>query len=143
MRIFSFLLVFMLTCSHAFADQVTLKNGDRLSGEILKSDEKSLTLKTEFAGEVKIDWSAVTNVDSSQDMTVGLKGKNGFRYREYDWGECGHYSEIRTTGRSTEIHSRCYAEPCRASRISQEYVSRHDGRLEGWPEFWVCFDTRE
>ena len=38
----------------AFADQVTMKNGDRLSGTILKSDGKSLATKTEFAGDVTI-----------------------------------------------------------------------------------------
>jgi hypothetical protein len=33
------------------ADQVTLKNGDRLTGTIVKSDAKTLLIKTEFAGE--------------------------------------------------------------------------------------------
>ena len=56
-----------------FADQVTLKNGDRLTGTIIKSDGKSLVIKTEFAGEVTVDWTAVTDVKSTQDMTVGLK----------------------------------------------------------------------
>jgi putative salt-induced outer membrane protein YdiY len=67
------LLAFVLVCSYALADQITLKNGDRFSGQIIKSDEKSVVMKTEFAGEVTIDWKAVTNVQSSQDMTVGLK----------------------------------------------------------------------
>jgi len=34
------------------ADQVTLKNGDRLTGTIVKSDGKTVLIKTEFAGEV-------------------------------------------------------------------------------------------
>ncbi len=34
------------------ADQVTLKNGDRLTGTIVKSNGKTLLIKTEFAGEV-------------------------------------------------------------------------------------------
>ena len=41
-----------------FADQVTLKNGDRLTGTIIKSDGKSLVIKTEFAGEVTVDWKS-------------------------------------------------------------------------------------
>jgi hypothetical protein len=38
------------------ADQVTLKNGDRLSGVIVKSDDdaKTLLIKTELAGDVSI-----------------------------------------------------------------------------------------
>lgn len=68
------LVVSLVLCTISlFADQVTLKNGDRLTGTIIKSDEKSLVIKTEFAGEVTVDWTAVTNVQSTQDMTVGLK----------------------------------------------------------------------
>ncbi|HTF43854.1 MAG TPA: hypothetical protein VK641_08155, partial [Terriglobales bacterium] len=44
--------------SDLFADQVTLKNGDRFSGSIEKSDGKTLVMKTEFAGEVTIQFSA-------------------------------------------------------------------------------------
>ena len=68
------LAVSLVLCTLSlFADQVTLKNGDRLTGTIIKSDEKSLVIKTEFAGEVTVDWTAITNVQSTQDMTVGLK----------------------------------------------------------------------
>ena len=59
--------------SAAFADQVTMKNGDRLSGTIVKSDGKTLTLKSEFAGEVTIPWDAVTALASTDPLNVGLK----------------------------------------------------------------------
>ena len=42
------------------ADQVTLKNGDRLSGNIIKYDGKNLVLKSDLAGEVTIPWANVT-----------------------------------------------------------------------------------
>ena len=38
----------------ALADQVTFKNGDRLSGVIQKNDGKNLTLKSELAGVVSV-----------------------------------------------------------------------------------------
>jgi len=56
-----------------FADQVTLKNGDRLSGSIVKSDEKNLLIKTEFAGEVTIDWSAVQRINTEGPLHVALE----------------------------------------------------------------------
>ena len=56
-----------------FADQVTLKNGDRLTGDIIKSDDKVLVLKSEFAGEVSIQWAAVEAITSSQPLHIGLK----------------------------------------------------------------------
>ena len=56
-----------------FADQITLKNGDRLTGDVVKSDDKVLVLKSEFAGEVSIQWDAVETITSTQTLHVGLK----------------------------------------------------------------------
>ena len=56
------------------ADQITMKNGDRLTGEIVKSDEKSLRLKSQFAGTVEIDWSAVESIQSREPLHVTLRG---------------------------------------------------------------------
>jgi len=56
----------------AMADQITLKNGDRLSGAILKNDGKKLTMKSEFAGEVTVPWEAVTGLSSSGPLHVEL-----------------------------------------------------------------------
>lgn len=67
-------LLICLWCSPLFADQVTLKNGDRLTGSIEKSDEKSLVIKTEFAGEVTVQWAAIQEIKSEQPLHVGLKG---------------------------------------------------------------------
>jgi putative salt-induced outer membrane protein YdiY len=57
----------------AIADQVTLKNGDRLTGTIVKSDAKTLLIKTEFAGDVTLQWDAVTGIVSTQPLHVALK----------------------------------------------------------------------
>jgi putative salt-induced outer membrane protein YdiY len=57
----------------ARADQVTLKNGDRLTGTIVKSDAKIILIKTEFAGEVSVQWDAVTSITSTQPLHLGLK----------------------------------------------------------------------
>jgi YD repeat-containing protein len=56
------------------ADQVSLKNGDRLTGTITSSDAKTLVLKTEAAGEVTIQWSAIDAITSTQSLHVGLTG---------------------------------------------------------------------
>ena len=59
-------------CSALFADQVVLKNGDRLTGTITKSDDKTLLIKTEFAGDVTVQWPAVQEVTSTQPLHVAL-----------------------------------------------------------------------
>ena len=55
-----------------FADQIVLKNGDRLTGNIEKSDDKTLVIKTEFAGEVTVQWPAVQEINSSAPLHVSL-----------------------------------------------------------------------
>jgi len=68
------LLAFLVLSSCVvFADQITLKNGDRLTGTIEKLDDKELVLKTEFAGEVTVQWPAVQEIKSDQELHVGLK----------------------------------------------------------------------
>ena len=58
--------------SRLFADLVVLKNGDRLTGTIVKSDGKALIIKTEFAGEVTVQWPAIQEINSTQSLHVGL-----------------------------------------------------------------------
>lgn len=66
------LLAGLLLCPSLLADQVRLKNGDRLTGTIVKADTKSLVIKTPYEGEVTIEWSAVESVTSTQPLNVGL-----------------------------------------------------------------------
>ena len=63
-------LVVCYCCSALYAEQVTLKNGDRLTGTILTVSDKKLTIKTEHAGTVTIDWDAVAQFSSEQPMVV-------------------------------------------------------------------------
>lgn len=68
------LLAAILFCPALFADTISLKNGDRLTGTIVKSDAKTLVLKTEFAGEVTLQWAAIDAIASTQPLHVGLAG---------------------------------------------------------------------
>src|SRR5882724_1484627 len=73
MKIIPALYLCLLFVHAAFADLITLKNGDRLSGAIVKNDGKNLTMKSELAGEVTIAWAAITSVTSTGPLHVGLK----------------------------------------------------------------------
>jgi putative salt-induced outer membrane protein len=68
------LIVFLAFSSFMFADQVTLKNGDRLTGTIVKSDGKTLVLHTEAVGDVTIQFAAITDIKTEQQLHVSLKG---------------------------------------------------------------------
>ena len=70
----SLLVLFtLLSLSTAFGDQVTLKNGDRLSGTVAQSDGKTLTLHTDYAGDISIKWDAVQGVESKEGLHLELK----------------------------------------------------------------------
>ena len=58
---------------HSFADQVVMSNGDRLSGLIIKSDAKALVIKTEFAGEVTVQWGAISEINSTDPLHVTVR----------------------------------------------------------------------
>jgi YD repeat-containing protein len=68
------LMMMVLLCPALFADQISLRNGDRLTGTIVKSDAKTLVLKTGAAGEVTFQWSAIDAITSTQPLHVGLAG---------------------------------------------------------------------
>ncbi len=68
-----FLVLSLCASCVLLADQITLKNGDRLSGAIVKYDGKNLILKSELAGQVTIPWDAVTTITSSAPLNIGLK----------------------------------------------------------------------
>jgi len=57
-----------------FADQVTLKNGDRLTGTVVKSDGKTLTLHTDAAGDVTLKFDSIQEIKTEAELHVGLKG---------------------------------------------------------------------
>jgi len=62
-------------CSASFADQIVLTNGDRLTGAIMKSDDKTLVIKTEFAGDVTVQWPAVQEIHSTQTLHLVTRGE--------------------------------------------------------------------
>ncbi len=56
----------------AFADVVTLKNGDRISGTVVRKEDGTLTMKTAYAGELKIAWAEVVTVSTDGPVVVQL-----------------------------------------------------------------------
>src|SRR5690348_54536 len=66
-------VVLIILTGTAIADQVTMKNGDRVTGAIVKQDGKTITIKTVNFGVVTAPWDQVAAVQSDQPVTVVLK----------------------------------------------------------------------
>jgi putative salt-induced outer membrane protein YdiY len=75
--VMTFALLLGAECS---ADTLSLKNGDHLTGTVTDSDGKQVTLKTDYAGEIKVDWSAVKDLTADKPfyvITADKKTVNG------------------------------------------------------------------
>ena len=125
---FTFVFLFPIAL---FADQIVLKNGDRLTGTIEKSDAKSLIIKTEFAGEVTVDWPAVQEITSTQTLHVSLSdGKTvvGNRNHDSDGNLAVATADAGTVTEPKASVTKIFGE---AEQAAYE-KSLHPGLLEGW-----------
>src|SRR4051812_9392259 len=73
MRLFRLLVVATVLCISTVADQITLNNGDRLTGKIVTADEKALILQTKYAGELKVDRTMVTRIETDELLNVTVR----------------------------------------------------------------------
>ena len=67
----SFVILCLITVRTA-ADQIVLKNGDRLTGAIQKSDGKTLVLNSDMVGDVNIALANVQGIMSDKPLYVTL-----------------------------------------------------------------------
>ena len=63
-----------LFASAGFADQITMKDGDRITGDIVKKDGDNVTVKSKNFGTVTLKWADVASVKSDQPLNVTLAG---------------------------------------------------------------------
>lgn len=71
-QLFALLLIFVALTGEVLGDQIQLKNGDRLTGTIVKSDGKTIVFKSDLVGEVSVALESVTNVTSDKTLYVTL-----------------------------------------------------------------------
>jgi putative salt-induced outer membrane protein YdiY len=72
---FRFALLLALFSSLALADQITLKNGDKITGSIVKSDGKTLVLHTASLGDVTINYGDIAQITTDQPLHVTANGQ--------------------------------------------------------------------
>jgi hypothetical protein len=72
-RLFLLACVAGLSLHPALADQVVMKNGDRVTGTIVKKDAKNLTLKTDQFGVVTTSWDQVDSITADKPVTIVLQ----------------------------------------------------------------------
>src|ERR1700741_3915735 len=69
----SFLMVLFATvCHQVIADQITLKNGDRLTGQVIKADKQTLVFKSELLGDVTVALANVDRISTDKPFFITL-----------------------------------------------------------------------
>lgn len=63
-------IIFWLAALPALADQITLQNGDRLTGTLQTLEAGKLRLETEYAGTVTVDWSKLETLETTGTWVV-------------------------------------------------------------------------
>jgi hypothetical protein len=129
------LLSLCLFSTLAFADQVVLKNGDTITGKVVKKDGGKLTVHSEFLGDVTMPWTAVKSLNSADPLTVVLPGGetvNGKLNTTGDNLEVATGAALRATPLTTVDAVRNAAEQHNFERLE------HPGMLDLWNGF---FDT--
>jgi putative salt-induced outer membrane protein len=71
MRLLVGILALALT---AFADQITMKDGDRISGDIVKKDGDTVTVNTKNFGTVTLKWADIATIKTDTPINVALPG---------------------------------------------------------------------
>ena len=65
-------ILILITCPNIFADQIFLKNGDRLTGKIIKKTDEKILIQTESMGEIMIDFASIDKIMSDEPLNIEL-----------------------------------------------------------------------
>ena len=95
------LLVVVLLLGYAHADEVIMKNGDRLQGKIVSMDSGELVLETTYAGKVTIAWDQVARLTSEDILEISLPDEEAFKGKAIA-AEDGTLVLMPETGPATE-----------------------------------------
>lgn len=72
MRIFVFISILAALCGQAWADQIVLKNGDRLTGTIDSADSSQITITCPIEGKVVVNISDVKTFSTTGPIKIVL-----------------------------------------------------------------------
>jgi putative salt-induced outer membrane protein YdiY len=141
MRRFPVLLIFSLSLvscplSQSFADEVYLKNGDRLSGRVLSHNENTVVLEHDVVGTVSLDRASVARVALDQPPAapvaaaapaVSAPASSRNWSRQFSLGAAVSKGNTEEGELSTRIKVDGKAEPNEINALLEGYLSEKDG----------------
>jgi putative salt-induced outer membrane protein YdiY len=73
------ILVLVLTTGKVLADEVYLKNGDHMTGKVIRMENKILIFKTSYAGEISMKWVEVASIQTDESIHIILSNETSTR----------------------------------------------------------------
>jgi putative salt-induced outer membrane protein YdiY len=73
-----FVMSMLLIAENVMADEIWLKNGDRMMGTVKKMEDKVLIFKTSYAGGISIKWDEITAVTTDSPIEMVLHDDTSF-----------------------------------------------------------------
>jgi len=130
LRLGGVLLLACLFLTPAWADQVVLKNGDRVAGSVVKKDGKTLTIKTDQFGVVTTSWDQVESIRT--DKAVNIVLQDGRTAQGTLGTTDGRMEVVTQTGRIS-------VTPAEVTAIRDADEQRAYERLQnpGWGQLWA------
>ncbi len=124
------LLIFLSLGSLLLADQIQMKNGDRVSGSIVKKDATTLTIKSAHFGTITLPWAEVESVKADQPLSVVLP--DGRTLEATLTTSDGKVDVVAKSGTSTVTTKEIVA-------LRDKAEQRHYERLlnPGWTDLWA------
>ncbi len=123
-------LFFITTGANVKADQITLKNGDRVTGSITKYDGKTIAIKTDMLGPVTI---AIENIDKiATDKPLYVSLADG-RTLVGPLSATGDTANIKTTSGDVSVNRSAIV----VARSEEEQRAYESTLNPGWFEHWT------
>jgi putative salt-induced outer membrane protein YdiY len=71
-------VIVLVSVVAAFSDEVHLRNGDHLSGQVVTMEEGRLLFETSYAGVIAIEWEEVVSLKTEGQMEIVLTDASSF-----------------------------------------------------------------
>ncbi len=68
-----------ITAMSAMADEIRMKNGDVLTGKVIKKFTDKVVFNTKYAGDLQISWTEVEAIKTDEPLTVTLTDRSNIK----------------------------------------------------------------
>jgi putative salt-induced outer membrane protein YdiY len=133
-RCIVFLLVIAFSQYTTIADEVIMKNGDRVTGSVVKKEGNNLTIKTEKFGLIVTPWDQVESINTDKPLHIILSaGKTYEGMLNYKDGS------VRLTDAKESVN----VTPADISILRNSDEQKAYDRLyhSGWTQLWAGVGT--